>query len=149
AELVLPTLRQADLRFGQCERTYTERTWVDTDPDAPRGPQGKRTTPFSPRLASVFKTAGIDVISMASNHTMDWGGTVLMDSIELFRGWGKQVIGAGRNIAEARQPAIVECNGVKIAFLGYCSVVPEGHEAGKDKPGCAPMRVHTYYQRGG
>ena len=27
AELILPLLKQADLRFAQCERTYSEREW--------------------------------------------------------------------------------------------------------------------------
>jgi poly-gamma-glutamate synthesis protein (capsule biosynthesis protein) len=35
---------------------------------------------------------------------------------------------------------------VKIAFLGYCSVVQEGYAAGHDKAGVAPLRAHTYYQ---
>ena len=61
-----------------------------------------------PRMAATWKAAGIDVISLASNHTPDWGPDSLLDTIELFRGMGKHVIGAGRNIEEARRPAIVE-----------------------------------------
>ena len=129
AELILPLLRQADLRFGQCERIYSER--------------GR----FHPRLASIWKTAGIDIISLASNHTMDSGPEALLDSIELFRSMGKHVIGAGKNIDEARKPAIVERNGVKIAFLAYCSVLGEGNEAERGKAGGSPMRAHSFYVR--
>src|SRR5688500_344012 len=99
AELVLPLLRQADLRFGQCERIYSERG-------------GCR---FSPRLSSIWKTAGIDIVSLASNHTYDFGADALLDTIQLFRGMGMRVIGAGKDITAAREPAIVECNGVKVA----------------------------------
>src|SRR5262249_47679567 len=28
---------------------------------------------------------------------------------------------------------------------GYCSVLRAGHQAGKDKPGAAPMRAHTQF----
>lgn len=108
AELILPVLKQADLRFGQCERSYSERPPV-------LAPGGLRTSRH-PREASVWKTAGIDIISMASNHTMDCGAGALLDTIELFRGMGKQCIGAGKDIAAAREPALVEINGVKIAF---------------------------------
>ena len=140
AELISPVLREADLRFGQCERSYSARASVP----AP----GVLRTSRHPREASVWKTAGIDIISMASNHTMDSGAGALLDTIDLFRDMGKQCIGAGKNIVEARKPAVVERNGVTIAFLGYCSVLPNGHEAGEDKAGCVPMRAHTYYQRG-
>ena len=104
----------------------------------------RHSSRLHPRMASIWKTAGIDIISVASNHTMDWGPEAMLDTIELFRSMGKHVIGAGKDIDEARKPAIVERNGVKIAFLGYCSVLRHGHTAGKGKAGCAPMRAHTY-----
>ena len=44
---------------------------------------------------------------------------------------GKHVIGAGKDAEEARKPAIVERNGVKIAFLAYCSVLRDGQAPGK------------------
>ena len=65
--------------------------------------------------------------------------------MDVFRGMGKTVIGAGKDADEARKPAIVERNGVKIAFLAYCSVLRDGQAAGKGKVGIAPMRAHTYY----
>ena len=140
AELILPLLRQADLRFGQCERTYSERGWPEFS-----SPHGGKSSRLHPKMASVWKTAGIDIISMASNHTMDWGPDALLDTMELFRGMGKHPIGAGKDGDEARTPAIVERNGVTLAFLAYCSVLRPGHQAGQNKPGCAPMRVHTSY----
>jgi len=60
---------------------------------------------------------------------------------------GVSVIGAGRNIAEARQPVVVERNGARIGFLGYCSVVPKGFEAGPEKAGVAPVRATTSYEQ--
>jgi hypothetical protein len=57
------------------------------------------------------------------------------------------VIGAGKNIEEARKPAILERNGTKIAYLAYCSVLRPGYEAGVNKPGCAPMRASTFYKQ--
>jgi hypothetical protein len=38
---------------------------------------------------------------------------------------GVQTIGGGRNLAEARQPAIIECKGLRVAMLAYCSVLHE------------------------
>lgn len=141
ADLLPPVWRQADLRFAQCERTYSER---GTEPQYILGPPGGHSR-LHPRLASIWKAAGIDIISLASNHTMDWGPEALLDTCELFRGMGKHIIGAGKDDDEARQPAIVEYNGVRIAFLGYCSVIRDGQAAGPRKVGIAPMRVHTHH----
>jgi Bacterial capsule synthesis protein PGA_cap len=141
AELIAPVLRQADLRLGQCERTYSERGWA---PQFASGPGGQHSR-LHPRLASVWKAAGFDIVSLASNHAMDWGAEALLDTVEVFHGMGKLVIGAGRDAEEARSPAIIERNGVKIAFLAYCSVLRDGQAAGEGKAGVAPARAHTYY----
>jgi poly-gamma-glutamate synthesis protein (capsule biosynthesis protein) len=141
AELIAPVLRQADLRLGQCERTYSER---GSDPQFGFGPHGEHSR-LHPRMAGVWRAAGIDIVSLASNHAMDWGPDALLDTAAMFRAQGKYVIGAGRDADEARAPAIVERNGVKIAFLAYCSVLRDGQAAGKGKAGVAPARVHTYY----
>src|SRR4051812_24240036 len=106
ADLILPVLRTADVRFGQCERTYSERGW----PEYGNSPGGHNSR-VHPRLASVWKTADIDVISMASNHAMDWGPEAALDTIELFRSAGKYVVGAGKNIDEARAPIFIVRNG--------------------------------------
>lgn len=141
ADLIKPVLQQADIRFGQCERTYSKRGW---EPHFSKGPGGQLTR-LDPGMAEVWQSAGMDVISLASNHAMDWGPEPVLDTIELFRGMGKQVIGAGSNAEEARRPAIVEKNGVRIAFLAYCSVLRDGQAAIGAKAGIAPVRAHTYY----
>src|SRR5215218_5687530 len=140
AALIEPVLRQADIRLGQCERVYSER---GQPPQFTYGLGGLHTR-LHPRFASVWKAAGIDVVSLASNHAMDWGPDALLDTVELFRGMGKIVIGAGRDAEEARAPAIVERNGVRIAILAYCSVLRDGQAAGEGKTGIAPMRAHTH-----
>jgi poly-gamma-glutamate synthesis protein (capsule biosynthesis protein) len=136
--LARPTLATADLRFAQCERIYSDRGAQQT--------QGSPHPRIKPHMASVFSDCGFDVVSVASNHTMDFGEDALLDTIDNFRRRGIQAIGAGRNLEEARQPAIIERNGVRVAFLAYCSVLQTGYAAGPKRAGIAPMRAHTYYQ---
>ena len=97
-------------------------------------------------MASVFSDCGFDVVSVASNHAMDWGEDALLDTLALFKKKGIKTIGAGRNLAEARRPAIIEKNGVRVAFLAYCSILNEGYCAGPNSAGIAPLRAHTYYE---
>jgi poly-gamma-glutamate synthesis protein (capsule biosynthesis protein) len=64
----------------------------------------------------------------------------------VLRGLGLATVGAGRNLSEARAPAILQRNGLRIAFLAYCSVLREGYAAEENRAGVAPLRVHTYYE---
>ena len=138
-ELAKTVLAGADLRFAQVERVYSERGALQVH-------SGGAHSRVKPHMASIFADNGFDVVSVASNHAMDWGEDALLDSIELLRGKGLQVVGAGRNLREARRPAVVERNGVKIAFLAYCSVLHKGYAAGPKSAGVAPLRAHTYYE---
>ncbi|MDI7258769.1 MAG: CapA family protein [Thermodesulfobacteriota bacterium] len=142
AELVTPVLQQADIRFGQCERIYSKRGWR---PRFALGPGGDHSR-LDPEMASIFKKVNFNVVSLASNHTMDWGPEPVLDTIELFNNMGIQVVGAGKDSEEAWRPAMIERNGVKIAILSYCSVLRDGQAAATDKAGVAPMRAHTYYE---
>src|SRR5215203_5075757 len=78
SELARETLHTADLRFGQVERVYTERGSFQVH-------SGGEHTRVKPQLASIFDDCGFDVVSVASNHSMDWGPDALLDSIDLLR----------------------------------------------------------------
>ena len=137
--LAKPALAQADIRFAQVERVYSERGTLQVH-------SGGSHSRMKPHMASVFTDCGFDVVSLASNHAMDWGEDALLDTISMFRERGMQVVGAGRNLGEARRPALMERNGVRVAVLAYCSVLQAGYAAGHDTPGIAPLRAHTYYE---
>ena len=132
-------LSSADIAFGQLETPYSDR--------GSRGSSGPRgAVAHDPKNRPALAGAGFDVISIASNHTGDWGADALLDCIENLGRDGIVAIGAGANIAQARKPAVVQSNGRRIAFLAYCSVAPEGYYAASTKPGCAPMRAITHYE---
>ena len=139
-ELAKPVLDTADLRFAQVERVYSDRGSLQVH-------SGEGHSRVKPHMASIFSDCGFDVVSVASNHAMDFGTDALLDTVDLLRKQGIKTIGAGRSLAEAREPAILERNGVKVAFLAYCSVLREGYAAKLNLPGVAPLRVHTYYQQ--
>ncbi len=137
--LASATLASADLRFAQVERVYSERGALQLH-------SGGEHSRAQPHMAAIFDQLRFDVVSVASNHAMDWGPDALVDSIELLRRKGIATVGAGRNLREAREPAVIERNGVHVAFLAYCSVLHEGYAALPEKAGVAPLRAHTYYQ---
>lgn len=137
--LARPTLAAADIRFAQVERVYSERGTLQLH-------SGGAHSRLKPHMAAVFSDCGFDVVSLASNHAMDWGEDALIDTADVLRARGMQVIGAGRDLDEARRPAFVERNGVRIAFLAYCSVLQAGYAAAHGKAGVSPLRAHTHYE---
>ena len=138
--LARPTLEAADLRIGMCERIYSDRGALQLH-------SGVTERPLKPSMLSIYSDCGFDVVSVAGNHAMDWGPEPLLDTIEMLNARGIKTVGGGRNIAEARQPAIMERKGVRVAVLGYCSVLHEGYEAGPNKPGIVPLRARTFYEQ--
>jgi len=141
SSLARSTLATGDVRFSQCERVYSERGTLH-----PIYGHSRRHSRASPHMATIFSDCGFDVVSVASNHGLDWGEVALIDTIELFQKKGIRTCGAGRNLREARKPAIIERNGVTLAFLAYCSIVQQGYAAGSGTTGIAPLRAYTHYE---
>jgi len=89
--------------------------------------------------------AGFHVVSLANNHIMDYGPEGMLQTIELLD--SKHIVhsGAGRNLAEARKPAIVERDGLRVAFLSYTSVFIPSFPATENRAGVAAFRVEAAY----
>lgn len=134
-QFVKPILAEADLAFCQLEPVLSNR-------GTPL-PQARLPMRANPTGAKAIKNAGFHVVSFASNHCMDWGRDAFFDTVNSLREQNISVVGVGKDLEEARKPAIVNCNGTTIAFLAYNSILPYGYWAEKDRPGCAPMRAFT------
>jgi poly-gamma-glutamate synthesis protein (capsule biosynthesis protein) len=137
--LARPALTRGDIGFCQLECNLTSR--------GKRMPQARHTHRSTPQAAVAMRDAGFDVVSIAGNHCMDWGVEGLQDTRDSLHDAGLTIVGAGEDISQARKPAIVERNGVRIAFLAYSSILPEGYWATDERPGCAPLRAHTHYEQ--
>jgi len=138
-DLVRDRLRQGDIGFCQLETSLTTR--------GVRLPQARHAVRGSPKIADALKDTGMHVVSFAGNHCLDWGNDAFFDTLENLDAEGLAVVGAGRNIAEARKPVIIERDGVRVAFLAYSSILPMGYWAELNRPGCAPMRAFTVYEQ--
>ena len=131
-------LADCDVLAGQLETTITTR--------GTRSPNASLAMRTGPDFAGALRDHGFAAVSVAGNHALDWGFEGLTDTLEAVRSAGVQAFGAGANIAAAREPAIVEHGGRRIAFLGYCSILPHGYAADSQRPGCAPLRADTFYE---
>jgi len=70
-------------------------------------------------LLFALKDLGFKVLSVANNHMYDQGETGLEETLAALDQSAISYVGAGKTKEEARQPLIIEKNGIKIAFLGY------------------------------
>lgn len=133
-------LHAADLVFGQLETSFAKK--------GTRLPQARHAVLARPEGAAALGRAGFDVISMAGNHCMDWGREAFFETKANLEAAGISVVGAGKDIAEARQPVVRTLeDGTRVAFLAYSSILPHSYWADERRPGCAPMRAHTVYEQ--
>ena len=62
----------------------------------------------------------VNLVSLANNHFFDLKDVGANHSIEMLDELGIQHCGAGRDLAEAKKPAVFSIRGKKIAFLAFC-----------------------------
>jgi poly-gamma-glutamate synthesis protein (capsule biosynthesis protein) len=98
-----------------------------------------------PRNAAGLAYAGVDVVSQASNHVIDYGMEGVRETQDSLRSYGILYSGAGANSYEAFQPIIRQQSGVNVAFLASCNRTGQYDnyqpylDAGFNKPGFARL----------
>lgn len=133
------TLTAADITVGTLDATAADVT-------VPYGCV-ETLSLAAPAAAYAIAAAGFDVISHAANHAKDCGATTCGDQAMFethfhLRRSGVAVTGAGAAIAAAREPAVVERNGITFAFLAYDDIATWYH-AGEHTAGTAPLDEST------
>ncbi|RYZ33602.1 MAG: CapA family protein, partial [Myxococcaceae bacterium] len=107
---VKPFVDTGDLFVVNLECPYT-----DTPEKLPKNFNFKAR----PELVNVLKAGNVGVVSLANNHMMDYGAQGLLDTLTTLEAARIPFFGAGRNLAEARRPALLTVGGLRIALLGY------------------------------
>lgn len=129
-ERILPVLQEAQVVIGNLEAPISRRgTAVENK---------KFTLRAGPEAAQALQAAGIDVVSLANNHILDFGPLALQDTLTALGEQGILWSGAGMDLAAARVPAILHREGRTIAFLSYSLTFPIEFYASPGRPGTAP-----------
>ncbi len=102
----------------------------------------KFTFRAKPAAAAALYRAGINAVSLANNHMMDFGPTALFDTLDALDQAGVASAGAGANLSEARRPACIYLpGGGFIALLSYSLTYPSAFWATAKRPGTALARI--------
>jgi poly-gamma-glutamate capsule biosynthesis protein CapA/YwtB (metallophosphatase superfamily) len=137
-ELARDALRRYDVTVAHVEWPHTHRgAYCAVEYPAPAAP---------PENLAALAACGVDVATLAGNHTFDQGPNGVQDTLSELHRLGIATTGAGMNLAEARRPAVVRLDGLSVGFLSYNAVGPRESWATPLKAGAAWVNVLSHYE---
>lgn len=80
------------------------------------------TSKGTPRAITALRVAGVDAVSLANDHSMDYGRVGLADTLAAAKAGGLPVFGAGEDATAAYRPWRTTLRGTRIAVLGLNQV---------------------------
>jgi poly-gamma-glutamate capsule biosynthesis protein CapA/YwtB (metallophosphatase superfamily) len=141
-------LRGADCAYGNCETTFFDAgkgfpAWKSMDPNQFCQPWG----------ADELKWMGIDLVSLANNHTMDFDYDGLFSTLDNLDRVGIKYAGAGKDLDHASQPGYLETAAGPVALVSCTAWLPEknfqaslSHPHMKGRPGTNPLNTEFTVQ---
>jgi poly-gamma-glutamate synthesis protein (capsule biosynthesis protein) len=125
---VLPVLRAADAVVVNLECAITRQR--------ARWRRAPKVFHFraDPRAIEVLAAGNVRCVTLANNHSLDFEVAGLLETLDLLDAAGIARVGAGRNLAEARAPVVLEIGGVRVGFMGATDNEPL-FQADRDRPG--------------
>lgn len=124
---VAAALADADLTVGNLECAIVKRGHVED----------KGFTFRAPESALPLLKRHFSAVSLANNHSGDFGKDGFRSQLELLREAKLPYFGGGANLREARRPLLMTVRGRRVAFLGYNDFPPKRFAAGPATPGTA------------
>ncbi len=91
------------------------------------------------RAVTALHAGGVDAVSLANNHSMDYGRDGLADTVDALRVGGVSAFGAGRDADEAFSPWRTTVRATRVAVFGFSQVddLAESWAATDDRSGIA------------
>jgi len=125
-------LRSAELTVGNLESTLS-------DDGVPQQP-GDDSFAANPAVVGALAAAGFDVLSLANNHTGDYGEGALRDTMRRLDHSPIRRVGAGVDAEAAWRPVVLTRDGIRIGFVAF-NAIGETPRATASQPGAAEVRM--------
>ncbi|MGH8727652.1 MAG: CapA family protein [Burkholderiales bacterium] len=123
---VLPLLRDADAAFVNLECVISE--------PGERFPNRVFYFRAEPETGRALSESGIDYVSLANNHAMDFRAQGVIETIGHLDRMGIAHAGAGQDLEAAATPAFINVSGIKIGVVAFADHFRE-YAASHDSPG--------------
>lgn len=136
-ESAFALLRSGDLTIGNLEAPLTEST------DRAEKLVAMRTPPAGALELAEF---GFDLVSLATNHAMDYGAEGMRDTVRALDAAGIAHAGFGESVSEASSARVVTVGDKTLAFFSFCSALPLGYNATTDRAGIGAIRVRQSFE---
>ena len=142
---MIELLRGADVAFTNIEMLFHDYE------SYPMSSSGGTYMRASPELTKELVWAGIDLGSLANNHSGDYGPPAMLRSADYVRKAGIVAAGVGKSLAEAREAKFLETSKGRVALVSVSSTFPDHSRAGQSRddvparPGLNPLRYSTRY----
>ncbi len=95
-----------------------------------------------PLAITALQMAGVDCVTLANNHVLDYEEEALLEMLGLLEQRGIAYTGAGRDLEQARRPALLETLGMRLAVLAFTDNEP-GWAAQPGRPGTNYLPITT------
>jgi poly-gamma-glutamate synthesis protein (capsule biosynthesis protein) len=141
-------MRNATATFVNAEMLFLNYDEPDVVPASQSGGTYMRA---QPELLDDLKWLGVDLLSTANNHSLDYSFGGLRANTRWIEKAGLVAAGTGENLAEARAPSYLETPGGRVALIAVSSSFAPFNLAGpqrkdmRGRPGLNPLRVQTTY----
>lgn len=121
-------LRAGDITYGNLET-----------PLSGRGKRAAKTFTFRgpTSAAAALAAAGFDVVSVANNHSLDYGRVAFSDTRKALARAKVLAAGGGANKKAAWKPVVIKRKGATIAFFAFSEITPASFAATAKRSGCA------------
>jgi poly-gamma-glutamate capsule biosynthesis protein CapA/YwtB (metallophosphatase superfamily) len=83
-------------------------------------------------LREMARYAGVDLVTVANNHALDYGRLAFADTLANAHRLGMTTVGGGRSLDVAYRPAVSRLGGIRAAFLGSSDIRPPGFQTGSN-----------------
>src|SRR5690554_160590 len=141
-------MQGATAAFTNAEILFLDYDEPDVIPSAQSGGTYMRA---APELVDELTWLGVDLVSLANNHTMDYGVGGLRANKRWIEAAGLVHAGVGENLAQARAPGYLETPGGRVALISVASTFADFGRAGpqrkdmRGRPGLSPIRYQTIH----
>jgi poly-gamma-glutamate capsule biosynthesis protein CapA/YwtB (metallophosphatase superfamily) len=98
------------------------------------------------RPAAVADLRALTAVSIANNHSLDYGLEGYRSTMRVLDAAGVRYAGGGDDRESARAPIVTAKDGLTVAFLAYTCLYGDTWPATATRPGMATIRVHTSYE---